>query len=78
MGLNKSAPGDGFEEIHAGLVRRNYGEAGAVIPKQLRRLTILLARLNLGDLLFEMAVRCEQIEPPVEIVVEEEQAELEQ
>ena len=48
----------------------------AGVPEQLRRLGVLLARLDLRDLRFEVAVADEQVEPAVEVVVEEERAEL--
>ena len=46
------------------------------VPEELRRLLVGLAGLDLGDLGLEVAVGREQVEPAVEVVVEEEQAEL--
>ena len=48
----------------------------AGVPEQLRRLGVLLARLDLGDLRLDVAVARQQVEPAVEVVVEEERAEL--
>src|SRR6185503_9373376 len=55
------------------------GEPRAVrragVPEQLRRLRIALALLDFADLFFQMAVDGEQVEPPIQVVVEKEHAE---
>ena len=72
---------DRSDEVSSGF-RWNDLEAGCLIrpliPEQLPRLTILLARLDLADLLFEVSIGLEEIEPTIEVVVEEEQAKGEQ
>ena len=50
----------------------------AGIPEELRGLRVGLAFLNLADLLLEVAIGGEQIQPAIEIVVEEEHAELQE
>ena len=50
------------------------GEAGPAgrraVPEELRRLAVVLARLDLVDLVLEVAVGLQQIEPAVQVIVE--------
>src|SRR5205823_6795131 len=50
----------------------------ARVPEKLGGLSIGLALLDFADLLFQMAVGREQIEPSVKIVIEEENTEFQQ
>ena len=52
------------------------GLLGAGVPEELRRLLVVLAGNDLVDLLLQMAVGGEHVQPAVEVVVEEEHAEL--
>jgi hypothetical protein len=49
---------------------------GPGVPKQLRRLLIVLAGDDLVDLLLQVTVGRQHVQPPVQVVVEEEHAEL--
>ena len=66
----------GFRAIHSG--KTAHRRCAAAIPEQLRRLRVRLAFLHLGNLLLEMAVGRQQVEPAVEIVVKKEQPKLQQ
>ena len=73
-----AASHDRLEEVGAG----GFGADGleprvAGVPEQLGGLTVPLPMLDLGDLLLEVAVDREQVETPVEVVVEEQDADLE-
>src|SRR5262249_48737626 len=48
----------------------------ASVPEKLRRLSVALPRLRLGDLRLEVAIGRQQVEAAVQVVVEEEGAEL--
>src|SRR6266542_246114 len=50
----------------------------AGIPKKLRRLAVMLAGLNFVNFLLEMTVDTEQIQPSIQIVIEKENAKLQQ
>src|SRR5262249_13782839 len=50
----------------------------AGIPEELRRLGVAFARLDGGDVRLDVAVASKQVKPAVEVVVEEESAELQQ
>src|SRR6266850_381585 len=70
---------DRLEEILARLRAADGNEGCATrragVPKELRGLGVTLALLNLADRLFEVAVGCQQIEPPIEIVIKKENPE---
>ncbi len=72
-------PDEGPEQVGAGSIpadAEKQGTAGpARVPEELGGLGIGRARLHLGDLVFQVAVGCEQIEAAVEVVVEKEEAE---
>ena len=81
VGKGRTAPDDGFEQVRTGLFRRNGDKASAIlvagVPKQLGRLRVGLARLDFADFLLQMPVGREQVQPAVQIVIEEEQTKLE-
>src|SRR5262249_40404619 len=78
IGVGRAASDDRLEQARAGLFGRDQGKAGAIIPEELGGLPIFLACLDLADFLFQMAVGGQQIQPAVEVVIEEEQTELQQ
>src|SRR5438132_5878658 len=71
-----------FEKVLSGVLFSHGHKARAAgstcIPEELGRLSISLALLNFTDLLFQMPISSEQVEPPIQVVVEKEHAEFEQ
>ena len=83
VGKGRAAADDRLEQIAARLLRRITAmkpppSALTGVPEQLRRLRVGLALLDLADLLLQVAVGRQQIQPAVQIVIEKEHAELEQ
>src|SRR5829696_6874193 len=76
----RTAANHRLEKVSACFVLRHrdkrFASVNAGVPEKLGGLRVLLARLHFPDLLFEVSVRGEEIEPAVEIVVEEENPEL--
>src|SRR4051794_33038606 len=80
IGMGCSATNDRAEEIGTGGLRADSNKTVAArtagIPEELGGLSIGFTGLNSLDIAFEMAIRGKKIEPPIEIVVEEEEAKL--
>src|SRR4051812_31452650 len=75
VGECRTATHDKFEKIGTGFFWRYSDERrafrGTRIPEKLRRLAISLVLPHLLDLLLEMTIGGEHIEPAIEVVVEE-------
>src|SRR6267142_2131374 len=82
VGERRAASDQRLEEIAAAFFGWNYDETTSAslagVPKQLGRLRVTLAFLNFADLRLQMPVGGEQIQAPVQVIIEEEQAELQQ
>ncbi len=77
IGLRTATAHDRREQGAARLFGPHRHEARSTgIPKQLGRLTVLLAGLDLGDFFLQMAVDADQVEAPIEVPVEEHHAKL--
>ena len=79
IGEGRAAADNGFEKVPAAFFRGDRHEASlridsASVPEELGGLAILLAGLGFFDVLVEMAVGGQQIEPAVQIVVEKKDA----
>ena len=81
VGIGAASADDRSEQVGAG---GRFSDQGvqppplrAGVPEKLGGLGVGFAGLDLGDVAFEVAVGREQVKPPVEVVVEEEEAELE-
>ena len=72
VGIGRAAPHARRAEVGSDRLRSLDELAFALIVKQVRRLGVLDALLNALDLVFDMAVGDEDVEPAIEVVVEEE------
>src|SRR5258708_229692 len=82
IGERRTAPDDRFEEVRAAFARGNRHKAEALditaIPKQLRGLTVLLGRFEAINLWFKMPICSQNIQPPIQVVIEKEQPKFQQ
>src|SRR5436853_2635038 len=80
--IRRTATDDGLQQIFPALRARNRDKARAflriAVPKELRGLAISLAALKFGNLLLDVTVAREHVEPAIEIVIKKEQTELQQ
>ena len=78
IGRRVAAADERHEEIGSRPLRRDRFKPAATsgVPEKLRRLGVGLSHLHLGDLRLEVTVAGQQVGPPVEIVVEKGQTEL--
>ena len=76
VGEGRAAGDHRAEQVAGGIGRdRHEAAAGAArVPEETCRLRVLLAGLHFVDLVFDVAVGRQQIEPAIEIVVEEQHA----
>ena len=82
VGKRRAAADDRFKNVRATFLRWSGHETAspataARVPEQLRGLAVVLARLHFFDVRFDVPVGRQQIEPAVQIVVEEKYAERE-
>ncbi len=80
VGISGSTADDGGEEVCAGFVAGDGEEAGgwrsAVgVPEQLCGLFVALVWGDLFDIGFDVAISCEEVQPAIKVIVEEEDAE---
>ena len=80
VGESGAAADHRLEDVVAAVFRGDSREArifvdSARVPEQLRGLAIALALRDLFDLLFDVTVGRQQIEPAIQVVVEEKHAE---
>src|SRR5512140_1706632 len=82
IGIGRASADNGLKKVAAAFVRSDGEKPKATripaIPKKLSGLAVLLAGFDLANLGFKMAIGSEHVQPAVQIIIEEKEAELQE